>query len=256
LPTDGSLKVGGVWASLNQLVTDVTQLIYTAGTSTATFTYSIVDSADLLSDAVYIATFTVGSITPPTAITVSFKKPTDWGATGVSLWAWTGSSTNLFSAWPGVAMTDNGNGWYSYTFASSVSNVNVIFSKAGSPQTVDITGITTSTCYQQNGLNGSKLTLITANCPTNGISLPDAVMQAEVYPQPATDYFRVQLPVSATDDSYILKIIDLNGNEIRQESFSGSSTPVIRTKLSSGLYIIHITGENNGQQFSTKLFIQ
>ena len=256
LPTDGSLKVGGVWASLNQLVTDVTQLVYTAGTATATFTYSIVDSADLLSDAIYTATFTVGSITPPSAITVSFKKPTDWGTAGVSLYGWTGASTAILGSWPGISMTDNGNGWYSYTFTSSVTTVNIIFSKGGSPQTVDITGVTASTCYQQSGMNGTKLTVTTATCPAMGISSLEAMMHAEVFPQPATDHFVLQLPITANDDSYMLKILDLNGNEIRRESFSGTTTPVIRTKLSSGLYIIHVTGENTGQQFSTKLFIQ
>ena len=255
LPTDGSLKVGGVWASLNQLVTDLTQLVYTAGTSTAAFTYQIVDSSDLLSDAIYTATFTVGSVTPPSAITVSFKKPTDWATSGVSVYAWTGTSTPVLGAWPGVAMTDNGNGWYSYTFAPSVTTVNVIFNKNGSPQTVDITGITASSCFQTSGTNGSKLTVTTATCPANGISSPEAVMHAEVFPQPAGDYFRVQLPDNATNDSYILKIIDLDGNEIYRQRFNGTSAPVIRTKLCGGLYIIHICGETMGQQFSTKLFV-
>ncbi|HLV43294.1 MAG TPA: starch-binding protein, partial [Brumimicrobium sp.] len=39
-------------------------------------------------------------------ITVSFLKPSDWGSSGVNIWAWTGVKNDLFESWPGVAMTE------------------------------------------------------------------------------------------------------------------------------------------------------
>ncbi len=255
LPATGALKVGVNTASVDQLVTDVAQLSYTAASTSASFTYKIVDSADLLSDAAYTASFTVGTITPPTGITVSFKKPTDWGTTGVSIWAWTGTNTNLFASWPGSLMADSGNGWCSYTFAESVTNVNVIFSKNGSPQTVDITGITTSTCYEQSGLSGTKLTVKTVDC-TTPIHTPQDLLKAIVYPQPATNRFKVELPNIGSENNFTLTIVDLNGKEIRKSTFKGTEIILERENLKAGLYIIHILGEKEGQQFSSKLTIK
>jgi len=161
LPSSGNLTYNGTAVSAGQLITDVTKLTYTAETSNASFTFKMVDSGDLESDAAYTSSFTV---TNPNvqAITVSFKRPDDWGTSDVYIWAWT-TSGNLFSSWPGMKMTNTNANWFSYTFDPAVKSVNVIFSKNGSPQTVDITGITTTTCYEQDATNGSKLTVKNVN---------------------------------------------------------------------------------------------
>ena len=153
LPTVGTLKYSGTNVAINGIIGNPNLLVYTATNTATNFTFKVIDSADLISDATYTVSLNVVSVNPVGSITVSFKKPTDWGTGGVSLWAWTGTSTNLFSAWPGITMTDNGNGWFSYTFASTINNVNVVFSNAGSPQTVDILGITQNTCYEAGALN-------------------------------------------------------------------------------------------------------
>lgn len=256
LPTSGGLTVGSDAATAGQVITDVTQLTYTAGSSTGSFTYQILDSADFLSDATYSATFTITPVNPATGITVSFKMPTDWGTSGVSVYAWTGTSTAVAGSWPGTAMTATGGGWYSYTFDSSISSINAVFSKNGSPQTVDITGITQSTCYQQSGLSGTKLTVTAVDCPSTGLSTPEAVLKALVYPQPATDRFVIELPNIADQGKFRVSLLDLNGNEIRREFFSGSSTIIERKNLNSGFYILHIIGEKSGQEFSTKLSLK
>lgn len=254
VPTNGSLVINNTPVTTNQLVTDVTQLVYMASTTSGSFTYQIIDSADLVSDATYTATFTVGNVTK--AITVSFQKPSDWGTSGVYLYAWTGTSTAIAGAWPGTAMTDNGNSWYSYTFASSVSNVNVIFSKNGSPQTVDITGVTQSTCYQSSGLSGSKLTVSTATCPTSEVEVSQSVLKAIVYPQPASSRFVVELPNSGNVEQFTLNILDLNGKILRKEVFRGSNMVVERGSLKAGLYVLQITGEKTGLEFTVKLAIK
>jgi len=110
LPATGNLQANAIAVSVNQLITNPEQLIFAAAATNASFTYKIIDSEDLESDVIYTATFTIKNQNVPT-ITVSFKKPSDWGTSGVHIWAWNANG-NLFSAWPGVTMTDNGNGWF------------------------------------------------------------------------------------------------------------------------------------------------
>ena len=255
LPGTGTLKAGTTSVIIGQLINDITQLTFTAAGTTASFTFKIVDSAGLISDATYTATFTVGNTTA-TGITVAFKKPTDWSTSGVSIYAWTGTNTAVAGVWPGTAMTDNGNGWYAYTFDSSITNVNAIFSKNGSPQTVDITGITQSICYQQSGLSGTELTVVSVNCPATGISEQETVLKALVYPQPADNYFTVKLPDNIDAGNYRLSILDISGRDVRQKIFNGKQITVERGNLKTGLYIIHVMSENSGKEFSAKLSVE
>ncbi len=61
------------------------------------------------------------------------------------LWAWSTTGGNAFSGWPGVAMMDDGDGWFSIDAAlPEGEEYNVIISNNGSPQTADYTGITAS----------------------------------------------------------------------------------------------------------------
>ena len=77
-----------------------------------------------------------------------------------------------------------------------------------------------------------------------------------VYPQPATNHFVVELPNVAEQGKYTITILDLSGNEVRRESFSGYSTVIDRGNLKAGLYIAHITAEKTGLEFSAKLALK
>ena len=57
--------------------------------------------------------------------TINFKKPSGWGDVYAYVYENGGGGKN--AEWPGEKMTDNGNGTYSYTVPSSVSNPVVIF---------------------------------------------------------------------------------------------------------------------------------
>ena len=58
-----------------------------------------------------------------------------WGATKVYYWN-VGGTTNNPVTWPGVAMTSEGNSWYTYTIKGA--SANVIFNNGGSQQTDDL----------------------------------------------------------------------------------------------------------------------
>ncbi|VBB47290.1 hypothetical protein TRIP_D420141 [uncultured Paludibacter sp.] len=249
LPANGTLTVNGTAASVNQLVTDVTKMVYTISASSSSFTYKIVDSADLISDANYVATFNLNSAN---AITVKFKKPTDWGTSGVNLWAWT-STGNLFASWPGIAMTEGNDNWYSYTFDASVTNVNVIFSKNGSPQSVDVTGITASTCYEYDAVSGNKFTVKTTICSGTGLFDKQVIKQITIFPQPAKTQFVVNLPNSGDFGVYTLSILDISGKTVQTNYFEGETAEIPCMNLKSGVYVVRIINENKTSIYTSKL---
>ena len=58
------------------------------------------------------------------------------------LWAWSTSGGNAFKTWPGVAMMDDGDGWFSINAALPEGEAySLIISNNGSPQSADYTGV-------------------------------------------------------------------------------------------------------------------
>eukprot|EP00833_Pecoramyces_ruminatium_P017697 jgi/Orpsp1_1/1191729/evm.model.d7180000088088.1 len=99
---------------------------------------------------------------PDAQITVRFLKPETWKV--VNLWSWDGG-VNLYGGpnWPGKAIEDLGNGWWSYTFPKGVTLANVIFNNGEADNTIktyDITNVVTSTCFK---LVGSAV-IVTTDC--------------------------------------------------------------------------------------------
>ena len=71
---------------------------------------------------------------PP--VTVYAQVPADWA--GPCCWAWSApDGTNAFSAWPGEAMTDGGDGWYSIEVPGWVNSI-IINANEGGIQTTDL----------------------------------------------------------------------------------------------------------------------
>lgn len=96
-----------------------------------------------------------------------------WSGT-VYVHAWTGVSPNNvdITSWPGVAMTKDANGWWTYTFDKS--SVNVIFNNGSGSQTDDIYDISSSTCFNiltsthQNMWQNPVYETELATCPSGG----------------------------------------------------------------------------------------
>lgn len=190
----------------------------------------------------------------PGGITVSFKRPAEWGTAGVNLWAWNAGG-NIFSSWPGQLMDDKGNGWFSYTFPESVTSVNLIFSKNGNPQSVDISGITQSTCYEYDAPSGGKFTVKTTTCPTSSVNNP-VELKALVYPQPAKEQFIVDLPNLNMSRAYEMTIFDINGKVVRKEVITQTMTVFEREQIPSGIYYIQINSPQTEHSFRSKLVLR
>ena len=89
----------------------------------------------------------------------------------VYLWAWTDSG-DLFDSWPGQRVGMDKDGWYSYTFDEDITSVNIIWNNVtdwtiGEQKTVNIEGVTSSTCYALNSITGTHITVSVLNCPND-----------------------------------------------------------------------------------------
>jgi len=51
------------------------------------------------------------------------------------------------STWPGVAMRDLGDSWFSYEFDSVITSAGIVFSNKGAPQTMDLAFVAPNNCY-------------------------------------------------------------------------------------------------------------
>lgn len=96
----------------------------------------------------------------------------DWNS--VYLYSWINNGTvQPCGGWPGTQVTRDADGWWSYTFDSSIENVNIIWNNGQGAQTVDIVNVSESTCYALDdtyevGMYGNSLRNVNVvNCPTN-----------------------------------------------------------------------------------------
>ena len=88
----------------------------------------------------------------------------DWST--VRLWAWTDEG-NVFDSWPGQIVSKDGDGWYAYTFSPSITSVSIIWTN-GTDQTVDMMGVTSSTCYELDSQTGKAITVSVVDCSSDG----------------------------------------------------------------------------------------
>ena len=114
---------------------------------------------------------TVTNEEPPVVepITVRLKASSATGWSKVNLYYWADRITS--PAWPGITINKDADGWYSHTFDASVASVNIIWND-GNNQTVDITGVTESTCYSLNSTSGATITVTIADCGTQDVKHP------------------------------------------------------------------------------------
>lgn len=116
----------------------------------------------------------IGSESPHDSITVRLdpNSCSDWNS--VYLYSWINDgAVQPCGGWPGTQVTRDADGWWSYTFDSSIDNVNIIWNNGQGAQTVDIVNVSESTCYALDdtyevGMYGNSLRNVNVvNCPTN-----------------------------------------------------------------------------------------
>lgn len=168
LPANATNK-NVTWSSNNTAVATVNSsgLVTAVSAGTATITATTQDGNKTASAAI--------TVNPNTNFTVYFYKPASWG-TGIKIYYWNALPSGVLAnaTWPGVNMTDAGNGWYSYTF-TNVTSTNLIFND-GTSQTADLTRNKTgwymnSTWYDSNPGTGVAVTSVSLSPTTASLNV-------------------------------------------------------------------------------------
>ena len=109
----------------------------------------------------------------PVVITISFVNP-DW--TEAAFYAW--GADGLPSTWPGELMTKGENGKFTYdlTLPENGTYNFIINNNNKGTQSVDMTGVTESTCYNLGAKSGEKYNLVVAeNCDYTPAPEPEPI---------------------------------------------------------------------------------
>ncbi|HOF01004.1 MAG TPA: chitobiase/beta-hexosaminidase C-terminal domain-containing protein [Spirochaetota bacterium] len=151
------------------LTLDKTSLT-SVGTTPQTVTVTV-NTTGLTAGQSYTGKITVTSSTPdiqgsPKEITVTLSvKPevvsgikvhlkTTWSTPKIYYWSVVATPAISNATWPGVAMTEEGNGWFGYTFPNATS-ANIIFSNNGASQTADLSRTTGEWWYKDGVWNST-----------------------------------------------------------------------------------------------------
>ena len=176
--------------------------------------------------------------TPPATWTVNFFKPTGWGS-GINIYWYNAIPTGVLPSpsWPGVSMTDNGDGLHSYTFTNIASAV-VIFND-GTSQSTDLPRSTTGwyldgVWYDTKPSNPAALSISKSpNISTNTFSI------VQVFPNPAKENgFNIYIQGLDAGEIANLTITDINGRTTLKTQVRELSK--IGTNLKPGLYLIRV----------------
>ncbi|MDA3893420.1 MAG: Ig-like domain-containing protein [Salinivirgaceae bacterium] len=89
------------------------------------------------------------TVTPAPSFTVHFFKPSDWSAARIYWWSALPAGVLADGSWPGAAMTNEGDGWYSYKF-TNLTSTNLIFNDGAliGNQSADLNRAGTDGWYQ------------------------------------------------------------------------------------------------------------
>ncbi|WP_337968096.1 Ig-like domain-containing protein [uncultured Flavobacterium sp.] len=210
------------WSSSNTAVATVNSsgLVTAVSAGTANITVTTQDGSKTA-----IAAITVNA---NTNFTVYFYKPSNWG-TGIKIYYWSALPTGVLAdaSWPGVNMTDAGNGWYSYTF-TNVTSTNLIFND-GTSQTADLNRNKTgwymnTTWYDSNPGTVVAVTGVTLS-PTTATLLVGATQQLTPTVAPATATNK-----AVTYSSSNTAVATVNASGLITAVAAGSATITVTTQ--------------------------
>ena len=128
------------------------------------------DFSNVQSDLTVTALYERNAVEPPTpdgSITVRLDPQSCSSWSSVYLFAWDNNQQQPAGRWPGTKVSEDNDGWWSYTFDSKLTKVNIIWTNGSGDQTIDITGVTVSTCYKLNATTGNKITVTVVDCPAD-----------------------------------------------------------------------------------------
>lgn len=215
----------------------------TATTATASATYStagtftarlIVTDAQGRKD----SSSTTITITSSPRVKLHFKRPATWLNTP-RLYYWATSPALPTVSWPGLVMTNEGNGgWWGYTITGALTS-NVIFNNSNAPQTADLTGVTGEVWYD-NGWVAKPAGWVRQAVAGND---EDQALSWSVYPNPVRNELNISL-TGADGNAHQVVLYSTSGKEVARWELA----PDVETQtlprpeaLASGLYLLRVS---------------
>ncbi|MEO1448430.1 MAG: starch-binding protein, partial [Bacteroidota bacterium] len=181
-------------------------------------------------------------------LTVHFQ-PTTYSNPEIYFWGVTPSGQT--TTWPGVSMTNEGNGRWSYTF-SGASCANFIFSNNGSNQSPDL-----NSCSEVWITEGNWPSSKSANPETGiaGLSGSDVLSRVKAFPNPAQDQVSFAIEGNIQQAAQII-LLNTKGQVVRNVAVApGEAQPKMNLSgLAAGLYLYRVT--QGTQQVNGKLVVR
>ncbi|WP_298954910.1 starch-binding protein [uncultured Nonlabens sp.] len=154
------------------------------------------------------------------------------------LYSWDDNLNATNGGWPGVALSNAGNGYMSATISSNCSNL--IFSNNGSNQTSDLYTCSDATYYFNNQWNAA---------PQKSASLNKESESSIIYPNPVNEHSVITLYANTSVPSK-LSIYNISGQLLSNTTITvekgRNDIPFsdITSSLKSGIYICKVENEN------------
>ncbi|MBB6462409.1 starch-binding protein [Flammeovirga kamogawensis] len=177
-------------------------------------------------------------------LTIHYKS--SWGnSTKMHYW---GASDGSASAWPGVAMSSEGNGWYTYTL-EGVTSTNLLFHNGSGAQTGDLSRASEGwykdgVWYNQNPEGSS------ARTSANDLGLNSLEAELSVFPTLITNSFSIKFSLE-NEGSVDVRLFSVNGGEVmlpiqKVLSAGNHKLDIAPMDLKSGVYVVkmQVAGEN------------
>ncbi|MDA3853974.1 MAG: starch-binding protein [Bacteroidales bacterium] len=181
------------------------------------------------------ATLILGVCPGETFYTLKFKKPSDW--TSLFIYGYGGSlEGNKLGSWPGTAMTDEGDDWYSILLSDTVNTGNIIFNNNDAIQTGDYyidNAAGFEACYE---MNSSDNAIVSATCPELASALSKQPANDKVLCYPSTVDNTLHINVSGN-----IKIYSITGTLIKEfKNVTGGSTIDV-SDLPQGINLVRLS---------------
>jgi hypothetical protein len=176
---------------------------------------------------------------PVSPITIRFNKPQSWSEVNIRAWIPEVNTVLPEAEGLGVAMTEEENNWYSYTFEPIVRNFSFELNDRGETQTTAIENVNESDCYGTNGEWGeeNRWSISLIDCDT-GLSVePTTTVIPSEISEIIVETTENALLLTGITQPVHIRIANLTGQMVYEAQVSKDA----KIPLHKGIYLLVVT---------------